>query len=120
MIWAVTLLARWGVPESVRRPLAILMGVGALIALTWAAWSLWLHFHDKSVIERHEEKITRQVEAVSSEAAASASAAVDHSRNEVEQANEDARKAAADSDDPLKSGLDRLRTGKGSPSAPAR
>ncbi|MFN3456922.1 MAG: hypothetical protein ACK4Z8_05025 [Novosphingobium sp.] len=30
----------------------------------------------------------------------------------VEQENDDARKAAADSDDPLRAGLDRLRTGK--------
>lgn len=30
----------------------------------------------------------------------------------VEQENTDARKSAADSDDPLRAGLDRLRTGK--------
>ncbi len=113
MIWAITILARWGVPEGVRRPLAILIGIMALVALLAASWALWLHFHDKGVIERHEEQVTKQVDAISSEAAASASAAVDHSRNEVEIGNEQARAAASGSDDRLKSGLDRLRTGKG-------
>lgn len=82
----------------------------AILAVILAGFLLWLHFHDKGVIERHEEEITQKVDAVSSDAAASASAAVDQSRNIVEKANEDAREAAADSDDPLKSGLDSIRS----------
>lgn len=81
-----------------------LAGVAVLIA----AFFLWLHFHDRSVINEHETKITAQVEAKSSEAAADASKAVAETRVEVEAVNDRARKAAAKSADPLRDGLREL------------
>lgn len=114
------LLARWGVPERIRKPLAYLTAAVVLIALLWAVWAIWLHNHDKGVIERHEEKITKQVGAVSSEAAASASAAVDQSRNLTELENAQASEAAASSSDPLGDGLRSLRAGKSSDKPPSR
>lgn len=103
------LLASLGVAERFRKPLAYLALGLVVAALLWAAWAIWLHNHDKGVIERHEEEITQRVDTVSSEAAASASAAVDQSRNEVELENAQASEAAAHSSDPLGDGLRSLR-----------
>jgi len=73
------------------------------------AFFLWLHFHDRGVIADHEANITAQVQVQTSEAADQASSAVVAKQTEVERRNDEARNAARDSDDPLKSGLDRLR-----------
>lgn len=120
MIWLVTFFVRRGLSERVAKPLAVMVALVAGALLLWAGWAAWLHFHDRAVIARHETKITDHINAISTEAAASASAAVAQSKSEVEQANDDARKAAEAGDDPLRDGLDRLRAGQGSPSAPAR
>jgi hypothetical protein len=120
MIWAVTILTRWGVAQRFAKPLAIALAIAAAIALLAAAWAIWLHKHDAGVIEQHETEITDKINAISTEAAASASVAVDHSRNQVELGNEQARAAASDSPDPLRAGFDRLRQGKGSDQPAAR
>lgn len=49
-------LARWGVPERVRKPLAAGLLVVAAIALLAALWGIWLWQHDKGVIDAHEAK----------------------------------------------------------------
>lgn len=120
MFGLIPLLASLGVAERFRKPVAYIALAVTVLALLGLLWAIWLHNHDASVIERHEEKITNQVDAVSSEAAASASAAVDQSRNEVERTNDQARDAASRSDDPLGDGLRSLRAGKTSPSGAAR
>ena len=105
-IWkAASLLQRIGV------------SIGLLLAL-FAAWKLFWWQYDKSVIEKHEEKVAETVATASASASASASAAVDDTKSKVEKGNEDARKEASGSADPLKSGLDRLHKGKG-PTSPA-
>lgn len=81
-----------------------LAGIGVLIA----AFFLWLHFHDRGVIDEHETKITAQVQAQASEAAADATEAVVETKREVEAVNDRARKAAAKSADPLRDGLREL------------
>lgn len=71
--------------------------------------------YDRSVIAAHERDIAAEIAKKSqagAEAAASASAST---RSEVEKSNDDARKAATGSDDPLRRGLDSLH--KGPPSA---
>lgn len=83
----------------------------ALLLLLWGAKALY----DRSVIEGHENEVTVQVQATASAAAEAADAAESQTRGEVEKGNDDARRAAAGSDDPLKSALDRLRAGKTAP-----
>lgn len=70
---------------------------------------LWLHFHDKGVIDRHEAKVTQAIATQSAQAADAAASAVSQTRSTVEQTNDDARNAAARSNDPLRAGLGRLR-----------
>lgn len=92
-------------------------GIGVASAL---AFLLWLAMHDRGVIADHEAEVTKQVEATSSAAATVAASAAAETRSEVEKANDDARDAAAGSDDPLKSGLDRLRASPRPTRTPAR
>ena len=66
--------------------------------------------YDRSVIAAHEAQVGANTQATASAAATEASKAVTTTRNEVEQANVQARDAAARSPDPLRAGLDRLRT----------
>jgi hypothetical protein len=47
-------LARWGVPERVRKPLATAALIVAAFAFLAALWGIWLWQHDKGVIEAHE------------------------------------------------------------------
>lgn len=120
MTLLIALFARWGLSQRLAKVAAYVVAGILIAALLWAAWAIWLRQHDKGVIERHEEKITNQVGAVSSEAAASASAAVDRSLNKTELENDEARAAASGSADPLGDGLRSLRQGKGSPGPAAR
>jgi len=98
-----------------------MMLLAALLGLPrWAKWALAgtaalmllvlaMHLHDRSVIATHEVKIARKAQVIATAAAESAAHAAAGTANEVEKGNEQARDAAARSDDPLKSGLDRLR-----------
>jgi len=81
-----------------------LAGAGVLIA----AFFLWLHFHDRGVVESHEAGITAQVQTKASEAAADATEAVAETKREVEAVNDRARDAAAKSADPLRDGFREL------------
>lgn len=40
MTWIISLLARWGLPESIRRPLAYAGSALAAFALLWALWAI--------------------------------------------------------------------------------
>jgi len=111
MIWVIGIVARLGVPERFQRAAAWIALALALVALLTASWLTWLHFHDKAVIEKHEEGITAEVATRKAEADAAATQAAGTTTNRVELENEDARKAADGAADPLKSGLDRLRAG---------
>lgn len=111
MTFLITLFARWGLPEWIRRPLAIATAIIAVAGLCGTLWSCWLDKHDDEVIENHEAKITEQVIEASASASIAAVEAATVAKSEVEKTNEQARKAAHGSDDPLRAGLDRLRTG---------
>ena len=53
MTWLIAALARWGVPEGIRKPLAWLSAALAVLALLWLVRA----FYDRSVIERHAAEV---------------------------------------------------------------
>lgn len=116
MSFLIAIFARWGVAERFRRPLGYLAAAIALLALLWLLKAIY----DHHVISDHEATIERQVEKKAREGGDAARGAVDQVRNETEAGNEEARNAAAGSDDPLRSGLDSLRRGAGADRHPAR
>lgn len=91
-------------PRSAKLALAVIAG----LLLAWALWSLWLRGHDRAVIERHEEVIEAQTSERASDAAADAAEAVAETKGRIDKENEDARKNADGSDDPLRAALDSL------------
>lgn len=54
--------------------LADILAIALLIGAVWGAWSLWLHFHDKDVIAKHETEVQADVVDATSEAGAAADA----------------------------------------------
>jgi len=82
-----------------------LLGAGLLIV----AAMLWLHFHDRRVVNAHEAKVQVKIEASASAAASDAGQAAGQTKTEVEKTNAQAREDADRSDDPLAAGLGRLR-----------
>lgn len=106
--WTATRLWFSGLPAGIRRA-ALWIALALLtIALVW----LWFRQHDAKVIERHEAATKAQVTEKASEGAAAGQKAADDTKAQIEQENNDARKAADGSDDPLRAALGRLR-GKG-------
>lgn len=101
-------------PLTLLRSLSILqrigVGLGVIIALI-AAWKLFWWQHDSAVIEQHETEIAAQVIEASATASVAAVEAATDKRNEVEHGNDNARRAARNSGDPLRDGLNSLRTG---------
>lgn len=95
-------------PRAVKLGLASLAGV----LLAWGLWAVWLGKHDAEVIDRHEEGVTAEVERkdTAGDTAARETAAAEKST--VERQNDQARKAAEKSDDPLRDGLRALRKGR--------
>lgn len=78
------LFARWGFGERVSRMLGYataLIGAAALLGL---AWAIWLHRHDRSVLDRHEAAIAGQVTAATQ--AANDTANANDARRQVEDA----------------------------------
>lgn len=47
----IPLFARWGVAQRFLKPLAWLTAIIGGALLLWAAFSIWLHFHDQAVVE---------------------------------------------------------------------
>lgn len=83
------------------------LGIAAIAAILG-----WLWHHDRQVIaqDRLEAAVeARRIDAIADDVAGQI-AASEAATTEME--NADARKAAADSDDPLRAGLDRLRNHK--------
>ena len=116
MTFLIALFARWGLPESIRRPLALASTIIAVAALCGLLWTCWLGKHDTAVVEKHEAAITQAVATQSAAAATAAASAASQTRSTVENTNDEARAAAARSpDDPLRAGIDRLRTDQGAP-----
>lgn len=79
------------------------------VALAAAAWFTWLAIHDRAVIREHEADITEQVRTKTEAANDAAGKAGADTRNEVEKRNDEARKAADGSNDPLGDALRKLR-----------
>lgn len=84
--------------------------IAALVSLAVLGLGVAKCRYDRAVVARYTAKATVQAHATASAAATEASQAVNTTRNEVEQANAQARDDAARSPDPLRAGLDRLRT----------
>lgn len=80
---------------------------GAVLLI--AAFLIWDWLDDRAAVTAHEAAISGEVAEKTSAAATSAAAAVNQTQTEVGQTNDQARRDAAGSNDPLKSGLDRLR-----------
>ena len=104
MPFLITLFARWGLPEWLRKPLAYLGSAIALLALLW----LLKGCYDRRVIAKHEEVVKAEVETKASEGASAAASASASTKASVEAVNAKARDAAAKSDDPLKAGIDAI------------
>lgn len=132
MLGLISLLASLGVAERFRKPVACIALVVAVIALLGLLWAIWLHNHDASVIERHEEKITDQVDAATEAANATANANDAVRQSENARADEQLRGAITDAQTqhpdetrrpagPAVSGtLDRLRARQTEAGTPAR
>lgn len=90
--------------------LAIAAVVGVLLA--WGLWAVWLGNHDAAVIERHEEGVTAEVERKDEAGDTAARETAAAEKSTVERQNDQARKAADGSDDPLRDGLRALRKGR--------
>lgn len=86
------ILARLAASQRVRVGLACVgLALFAIIAVR-----VWLHNHDASVIERHEEKITKQVDAATD--AANATANANDAVRQVKNARADAQLRGAITD----------------------
>ncbi|WP_310534596.1 hypothetical protein [Novosphingobium sp.] len=109
MTLLITLFARWGLPEGLRRPLALLTAFVAVAGLCALLWSCWLSSHDAEVIDEHEAAVTAQVIEASASASIAAVESAAATKSKVEKQNDDARKAADGCADVLKCGLDRMR-----------
>lgn len=93
-------------------PLALIGIVLAVLALIVVAFNLWLGGREKAAVEA--DRSASRAEAVSRarEADERATAASGATREGIEATNAEARAAAAQSDDPLRAGLDKLREGR--------
>lgn len=94
-----------GLPKWARLTIA---GVAGAL-LIWGGISLWLRAHDKGVAEGDRNAANVEATTTARKADEGAHAASRGKSDEVQHGNENARKAADDSDDPLASGLHSLR-----------
>lgn len=112
MPFLIELVAGWGVPERFQRLAAIGTAIVAFLALCGlvaGAWALIVHRHDKTVIQADRNAANVQAVTTARKADESAQTAAQGKTDEVQHANDNARKAASDSDDPLAAGLHSLR-----------
>lgn len=86
--WIAGLLVRKGLSQARAEKMAPWAGGAAAIALAALLAGLWLHFHDRGVVQRHEAKAVAKV------APAHADAAEQRAKDLVKQA-EDERNAHA-------------------------
>jgi len=109
-------VASVGVPERFRRIAGYIGLALSVLALLWLGKTLY----DRSIIAEHDAKqdvAVLKADAVADDLAGKVAAS---GVAKVEKENEDARREAVGSDDPLKSGLDRLRSGKAGKDATTR
>src|SRR6185312_2189434 len=108
MPFLIALFARAGVPERFQRLVAIVAAIAAFIALCGlvaGAWALFFRHHDKQVIQADRNAANVQAVTTARKAEESAQPDAQGKTDEVQHANDNARKAASDSDDPLAAGL---------------
>jgi len=84
MPWLFALFVRWGFGERVSRMLGYATTLICGAALLGLLWTLWLHRHDRAVVERHEAKIEARVTAATQ--AANDTANANDTRRQVEDA----------------------------------
>lgn len=123
MTWLLTLFARWGLPEPVRRPLAIALGLIALLATL----TVLKGCYDRAVEHRYEAKVAAQVTKATDAAndAANTNDAKRHTENAradeqlrstIDAAAKDHPEAARSSAGPVTTGvLGKLRERQASP-----
>jgi hypothetical protein len=87
--------ASMGLPESVRRPLAVVSTGLALAALCGLLWTCWLRSHDSKVVEAHELEIAQEV-AEQIDQAEHAAVAADQQRQAAAVAIDAANRKAID------------------------
>lgn len=93
-----------GIPERFHR-----IAMWIMLALLCAAlFGIWLWRHDRAVIKDHEAEVTEQVGKLDDAGDRAATEAAADKKAGIEKENDDARKAADGSDDPLRDGLKRL------------
>lgn len=85
--------------------LAKVIQIVAVVALLVVAWQVFDHFNDKAAVAEASADAVNAAR----EADAEARTTVDSSINSVESSNDEARRAAEGSDDPLADGLRSLR-----------
>lgn len=114
----VPILARWGVKESLQRPLAWLTAAFAVVTLTMAlagAFNTWLHFHDKRVVAADRADALAELVELQAEAEAAAARSRVKDVVEIHKQQEAYRNAIedpepGDSADPaVRLGCERLR-----------
>lgn len=92
---------------------------GVALILAVIAFTLWLRNERQEAVERDRAEAAQVIAKSQERAEAAAQATGAAIQQEVDRTNADARKAAAGSDDVLKSGFDSLRRGKASGGASA-
>ena len=90
------------------------------VVLAVAAFTWWLSNERQEAVEADRAKAAVEVLGKARRADEASSATTTAIQSKVETTNAEVREAARNSDDPLRDGLDRLRTGKARPSPATR
>jgi hypothetical protein len=96
---------------SLPAPIARFADWIALALVVALGWAIWLHHHDTVLIEAHEAAISTAVASATDAANQAASNTANTEQAQVEASNDQARRAAIGSDDPLRAVDDSLRAG---------
>lgn len=105
---------------AVPAPIARFLDWIALALALALGWAIWLHHHDAKVIGAHEAAISSAVASATDAANQAASNTASTEQAKVEATNDQARRAAIGSDDPLRAVDDSLRAGSPAHRRPAR
>lgn len=103
-----SLFARLGVPEGLRKPLGY---IGAVVACALLLWAVVAYIRHDAVSDYKDEQ-AGAVAVASAKASQAAVDAVSSYEAAAAQRRERAKAAASGSADPLKAGLDSLREGR--------
>lgn len=105
----IPIFTRWGFTQRLAKIAAWAMVVVAAAILIGGGWAIWLRNHDQNTIKSHEAQISADVEQKQTAGSKAGQEAAADVKAEIEQENDDARKAAEQSDDPLADALRKLR-----------